>query len=120
MGRASQSQLTISKSISVRRAALHQRQGLNELYRRAGKDRSVRLPDFPDGFSVAIKNRHRTTMNAFHQSSAKNLCQYRICHVCRLLPGQSNSEIESRSDLFSELRKPLAALARFASVMNPL
>src|SRR5690606_23206472 len=56
MRRASQSQLTISKSISVRRTALDQRQSLNELYRRAGKDRSVRLPDFPYGFSVAIKN----------------------------------------------------------------
>ena len=80
MGGAGEREFAVGKHVSIRRAALDQRQGLHRLDGGAREDRALDITDGQDGFAVAIDHRNCAAMAAFDDRAAQDFDENGVFH----------------------------------------
>ena len=79
--RTAERELLLAQPELLGGARLHDRQRLQRLYRRAGKNRSGHVARGKDRRAVSIDHGDRAAMPAFHQTAAQHFDENRIGHV---------------------------------------
>jgi hypothetical protein len=81
MGGAGERQFLFAEAECIGRTALHQRQRLDRLHRRAREDRPVDIAERGMHLAVGIEDGDGSAMPALHPAAARHLDQNRIVHA---------------------------------------